>query len=374
MRLTDRWRRKSKIEADVDARIAEVETQSGEATSEKDCTIESVWPLMRQAFYKRKNEVEPLRKSMADFRGKKGYFLSGGKIIRQFNFTDKSISDDTQDIAEREIDDDVRESKEPIKVQYRRERQKLQADVIEAVMFDMAKHIFGPDAEIVIPNIFDDRQNSLDLLVLFRDTQGTVEQVLGLDFTSASEQIYVDKKVIQALRSVIRGKLSTAKYIAAKNPQGGAEYFSANGIARAIIGISAASALLMAKGWLSAGKGNVPDLLGPERRKAMLYAVLEQYRAQLIISREKDRSEGLTQPTLATLELQREYDRIIEILYSTGLSEDTVRQKTDRTFNRIRETVRSIRRVREELYPRAVQIQSELNEKFAREQSGKRRL
>lgn len=109
MRLTDRWRRKSKIEADVDARIAEVETQSGEATSEKDCTIESVWPLMRQAFYKRKNEVEPLRKSMADFRGKKGYFLSGGKIIRQFNFTDKSISDDTQDIAEREIDDDVRE-------------------------------------------------------------------------------------------------------------------------------------------------------------------------------------------------------------------------------------------------------------------------
>ena len=77
----------------------------------------------------------------------------------------------------------------------------------------------------------------------------------------------------------------------------------------------------------------------------MLNAILEQYRAQLIISRKKDHSEGLTQPTLATLELQRAYDRIIDILYSSGLSDDSVRQKSDRTLKRIRKTVRSISRL-----------------------------
>lgn len=355
----------------IDADIAELEKSHDERAHLRDPGIK--WPLLRQAYLKRKNVVEPKRVKIENFRRQKGFFLKGNQRVREFRFDDKGISRDMLDLAAQEIDDDERESKEPLKVQYRRERQKTIADVTEALFVDMAQCVFGDDVQVVMPTEYDDRRNSLDLLLVFRDAKGDIDQILGLDFTSAYEQEFVDKKIIQAIRSIIRGKLSTALYVSAESKKGQTEYFTAQGIPRAIIGMSPTSVLLMAKGWLASEKGNTPDLLGSERRKTMLYAVLEQFRAQLILSKEKDKIEGLTTPSFATGELQRAYDRINGIIRGSHLDDENIKQKTDRTFQRIRDTVRSLSRMKNELYPKALQIQAELDERYAREKSAEKR-
>ena len=281
---------------------------------------ENQWPLIRRAFERRQSQVVADRIDPSEFRGKPG-------------FRSDRINSDLKNIERLEAQNEEDDVNEPFRVQYRNERSKQRADVVEAIMYDSARELFGKDAEIVLTSEFDDRVNGLDLLVVFRDNASGERRILGLDFTSAHDDKTIEKKLVRSLRGLARGKLSTATYIKSRDKQDADEYFSANGIPRVVIGVSPLSTLRLAKKWL----GEERTMFDPERKVAMLYAVLEQLRSQLLISREQDKAEGKV--SFATRQLQQVYDRIDEVIHKIGLP--AKEQKADKTLTRIRDNARS---------------------------------
>ncbi len=339
-----------KLSAELDAALEEAQKTEANAREENEALLieqaelrnpRVAWALIERVFKNRKELGETEIMDAKQFRRKKGSVYFGAvKDPERKTFSDPIISRDILSVAAQEIEEGLRESKESLRAQYMHERQKQRADVVEHLMADMAHYIFGDNVEVKLTDETDDR-GGIDCAVIFKDKNGRVEQVFGLDFTTAYEQPVIDKKIARSLRGVTRGYLNTIHYLRTKDLQGRDEYFSSRFVPRGTIGVSNMSALLFAKRWEQSGKSGAPDIIGSERRASMLYALLEEYRGQRMCSQMLDKEKRLNQPSDATQELLRAEARIQSIIKENHLEWPGQKQHKDRTLERIRETVKS---------------------------------
>ncbi len=96
------------------------------------------------------------------------------------------------------------------------------------------KFIFGENAEVVYLSDFDDIKRGSDLAVIFRNPDGSIQQIVTLDVTSAPEFKVLNRKLRRGLQRMITGRLSGAKYILTKS----GERIQAEGVPNLLIALS----------------------------------------------------------------------------------------------------------------------------------------
>ena len=266
------------------------------------------WSVVERALKKRDVEMAHLRPTLDEFVGQQVYIfnpiaerkLAPGHIMRngsQFkNFSSGVISADKtlleniwQKIGEKQ-------KEKPSRAQEREQKMKMVSETMEAVLYKAARQIFGKGAEAIIPTEFGDVVEGTDLIVIFRNEQGEVDDMIAIDLTYAGghqkndneENVHV-KKNARGMQGVVRGSLHTVSHVRIpvrdergrikKDTQGNPMFMHcvAQGIPRVVLSMNQLSVLVLAEKWIN---GEYLALEHHPKRKGILNSILKQLEAQ----------------------------------------------------------------------------------------------
>lgn len=163
------------------------------------------------------------------------------------------------------------------------EKQKKLSEAMEMMLFDLAQEIFGPDAEILMPALHGDIKEGTDLMVLYRDAEGNVADMMAVDITFAGSWEVHEKKASRSLRGIVRGRkghvVSYVRIPAKKHDAtDGYLYTTARNIPRIVLPMGRMTVYAMLHRWVN---GEDFNFKGDSLRKGLLEAIQKQLEAHI---------------------------------------------------------------------------------------------
>lgn len=104
-------------------------------------------------------------------------------------------------------------AEKPKRVQKSEQRNKEISEAMEAMMVDVAPMIFGSGAEVVMQPTYGDIKQYTDLVVVFRDEERNVEDMLALDITFSWKDAVHVKKAVRGVSGALQGEMQRLNYV-----------------------------------------------------------------------------------------------------------------------------------------------------------------
>lgn len=248
--------------------------------------------LFERLFPFARKSLESARPETSEFYDKQGFHipLKGnprGTTFFKLNPDDtrRSVQHSEDIVRERQKVYTEKNKNAPVEDREKNTDNVLLGGIAEGVAFSVLSRVFAPPEFQVMPaTVVDDELNGSDIFVFKKNPDtGEVEQVFGIDVTSAPEPDILAKKMVRSLVNTVRGKMGHGSFLKTSH-NGNTQLFSSARVIKLMLPISEQTALAQAQ---YAVRGESVQDVGVES------AILSSFKTQIKLHEQEARSKDV---------------------------------------------------------------------------------